>query len=291
MSTSHQQPESSSHVPWYKVALSKRWLGYLLLASLFAGACIGLSTWQFNRRAEAQVEIQRVLTNYESQPVALSDVLPSLDTFNPDDKWIPVTITGTYLPDDQFIVRSRPREQQAGVEVLTPLKDAQGNIFIIDRGWLPANTDPSEPYVLPAPPEGPVTVVARLKAGEPSIAGRSAADNQLATIELQYIQDVLDSPTYTGAYGLLDSETPAPVEAAPLPALKPSLDEGAHLSYALQWIMFGLLAFVALVWAVRNELKIRNADAQEATGKTAQPGRRRDKLSEEEIEDSILDRS
>lgn len=291
MITAQEQRDTSTTVPWYKVALSKRWLSYLLLAAIFAGACIALSTWQFNRRAEAQLEIQRVLANYESQPIALSEALPTLTSFDPDDKWIPVAITGTYLPEDQFIVRSRPREQQAGVEVLTPLKDAQGNIFIINRGWLPANTDPSEAYVLPAPPQGTVTVVARLKGSEPAIAGRSAADNQLATIELGYIQEVLNSPTYTGAYGLLDSETPTPIDETPLPALKPSLDEGAHLSYALQWIMFGLLAFVALVWAIRNELKIRNAQSEESQEHSSKHPRRTAKLSEEEIEDSILDRS
>lgn len=282
--------EQLNPVPWYRIAFTKRWLTYLLLTALFAGACVALSTWQFARRDEARQEIERVLANYNAQPIPLTAALPALDEFNEDDKWIPVVVKGKYLVDDQLVVRSRPREQVAGVEVLTPLQTSDGSIFIVDRGWLPANENPEEPYILPEPPTGDVNVVARLKASEPSIPGRGMSDDQLATIELPLIQEVLGSPTYTGAYGLLESETPAPVESAPLPALKPSLDEGAHLSYALQWIMFGILAFIGLGWAVRNELRIRNSETEEGKAKlAAQAKKRAFKPSEEDIEDAILD--
>ncbi|AXE54466.1 SURF1 family protein [Aurantimicrobium sp. MWH-Uga1] len=284
--------EAPERVPWYAVALTKRWLTYLLLTAIFAGTCIALSTWQFNRREEAQREISRVLANYEASPITLNEALPNLDTFDPDDKWIPVTVTGTYLSEEQFIVRSRPREQQAGVEVLTPLLTDQGNVFVINRGWLPVLPDGTETYTLPAPPSGEVTVVARLKAGEPAIPGREAAGNQLATIELPLIADIIGYPTYTGAYGVLDSETPPPSENPPLAAKKPSLDEGAHLSYAYQWIMFGVLAFIALVWAIRNELRLRNAETDE--GKARELKRQQKRASqptEEDIEDALLDQA
>jgi cytochrome oxidase assembly protein ShyY1 len=284
--------ETTERVPWYSVALTKRWLTYLLLTAIFAGTCVALSTWQFNRREEAKQEIQRVLTNYEAAPIPLSEALPELDSFNEDDKWIPVTVTGTYLAEDQFIVRSRPREQQAGVEVLTPLLTAEGNVFVVDRGWLPVLPDGSDDYALPSPPTGEVTVVARLKAGEPAITGREAAGNQLATIELPLIEESIGYPTYTGAYGILDSETPPPVDTPPLPASKPSLDEGAHLSYALQWIMFGVLAFIALIWAIRNELRIRNADTEEGKARELKKQQKRaSQPTEEDIEDALLDQA
>ena len=283
-------PQGIEHVPWYRIAFSKRWLSYLLLTALFAGACVALSNWQFARRDEAKQEIARVLANYNAAPQPLESVLPQLDAFNQDDKWIPVTVKGTYLPEEQLIVRSRPREQVAGVEVLTPLRTANGSVFIVDRGWLPANENPEDSYLIPAPPAGEVSVVARLKASEPSIPGRGMADGQVATIELPLIQEVLNQPTYTGAYGLLDSENPAPTESAPLTALKPTLDEGAHLSYALQWIMFGILAFIGLGWAVRNEIRIRNSETEAGQAKMAEHARKRKiRPTEEDIEDAILD--
>jgi hypothetical protein len=45
----------------------------------------------------------------------------------------------------------------------------------------------------------------------------------------------------------------------------PSLNEGNHLSYAFQWIIFGIMAFVAFGWAYRNERRI----AREAAGQIA----------------------
>lgn len=260
------------------------------MTAIFAGTCVVLSLWQFERRKEAQVEIERVLSNYESAPLPLSEVLTTLESYSEEDKWKPITVTGVYLSEEQLIVRSRPREQQAGVEILTPLLTDSGEVFIVDRGWLPANADSADPYVIPKPPEGEVTVVARLKASEPSIPGRGMVDDQVATVELPLIAEILSQPTYTGAYGLLDSENPSSVDDTLLPAKKPSLDEGAHLSYALQWIMFGVLAFIGLGWAVRNEIRIKNQDTEE--GKIASAARAKKRQAhptEEDIEDAILD--
>jgi hypothetical protein len=38
---------------------------------------------------------------------------------------------------------------------------------------------------------------------------------------------------------------------------KPTLNEGNHLGYALQWILFGVMAFGALIWAYRNDRRVR----------------------------------
>jgi cytochrome oxidase assembly protein ShyY1 len=38
---------------------------------------------------------------------------------------------------------------------------------------------------------------------------------------------------------------------------KPSLSEGNHLSYALQWLLFGIMAFGAFFWAYRNDRQQR----------------------------------
>jgi cytochrome oxidase assembly protein ShyY1 len=122
-----------------------------------------------------------------------------------------------------------------------------------------------------------VTVVVRLKPGEPEIPGRGAPEGQLATVRLQDVAELVGEPTYTGMYGLLASEDPAPAES-PLRAVRPVEDEGPHLSYALQWIAFGILAFIGLVWAVRRERMI-------AAGGVIPKRRERDA----EVEDALLD--
>ncbi|HWH97513.1 MAG TPA: SURF1 family cytochrome oxidase biogenesis protein [Pseudolysinimonas sp.] len=255
----------------------RRWGGYVALTIVFAVICGLLSWWQWSRRADAVDEIVKIEANYDAPPAALDDLLPDLDSAVDDVEWRPVMVTGRYLTDEQLLVRNRPRNSAAGFEVLVPLRLADGTVFVVDRGWVPSGTTPEAPDSVPKAPSGEVTVVVRLKPGEPTIPGRGAPEGQLATVRLPEVAALLEAPTYTGMYGLLVSEDPAPAES-PLAALKPVEDEGPHLSYALQWIMFGILAFIGLVWAVRRERKI-------AAGETPRARRERDA----EVEDALLD--
>jgi cytochrome oxidase assembly protein ShyY1 len=266
-------------------------MGYLALAVAFAIACTCLALWQLARREEARAEIDRVETNWESAPRPVDDVLPALDAFDDDAKWTPVTLTGRYLVDEQLLARGRPFDGKPGFDVLVPFRLDDGTVFIVDRGWLPAGNEQDAPDVVPAAPSGHVTVIARLKAGEPTVAGRSAPEGQIATIHLPTIAGLVDQPTYTGAYGLLASEDPAPA-TRPAATPKPVADEGPHLSYAFQWIVFALMGFLGLGWAIRQEYRVRNADDPEERERAAERSRRAaaKPRSDGEIEDAILDK-
>ncbi len=273
----------------WRFAFSRRWLGYLAFTVAFAVGCVLLSQWQWARNAERADAIERVEQNYDRTPVELSEVLETPDAFQPDEEWTPVRMTGTYLVDEQLLVRNRPLNGAPGFEVLTPLLLDDGSVFVVDRGWLPTGSDTDLPDEVPEPPAGTVTVVAHLKPGEPAIPGRSAPDGQIATVQLDDIAERLDRTVYTGAYGLLQSENPAPA-VAPRAAERPEADPGPHLSYALQWVLFGLLAFVALIWAVRQEYRVRNADEPEERKRAEQRAQRSAvRRSDDEEEDAILD--
>ena len=172
-----------------------------------------------------------------------------------------------------------------------PFELADGTVFVVDRGWLPVGNSQDEPDAIPAPPVGEVSIVVRLKAGEPTIPGRSAPEGQIATINLPTVAELVAAPTYTGAYGLLASEDPAP-GIRPVASPRRAADGGPHLSYAFQWVAFGVLAFIGLGWAVRHEYRVRNEDDPEERRRAES---RRAKVrakgpSDAEIEDAILDR-
>lgn len=269
---------------------SRRWLGYLAFVVVFAIACVLLSQWQFARRTEAVEASQKIVVNYDSAPVPLNSALPRLDSLAGAQEWKPVVLEGTYLVDEQLLVRTRAFQGNPGFEVLVPLELNNGQVFIVDRGWVPIGTEQDIPDSITAVPTGPVTVIARLKPGEQRVPGRSAPDGQIATIELNDIQKLLNLPTYTGAYGLLASEDPSTAER-PQALPKPAIDEGPHLSYAFQWIVFGLLAFVALAWAVRQEYRVINANDPEERKRAKERERRRRARapSDADIEDAIID--
>ncbi|MDM4763134.1 SURF1 family protein [Galbitalea sp. SE-J8] len=264
------------------------------MAIVFAIACALLSRWQFARNDEARIEVEHIEANYDADPVAIASVLPALDAWSEGVKWTPVSLRGTYLVDEQLLVRNRPYNGSPGFEVLTPLRLDDGDVFVVDRGWVPSGNAQDAPDAVPAPPGGEVTVVARLKQGEPELAGRTAPAGQIPTIELDDIATALGRDTYTGAYGLLDSEDPAPA-TRPLPAPEPALDEGPHLSYAIQWIVFALFGFFGLGYALRTEYRARRADAADPDAPPAAPRRPRRPprtgrdRSDAEIEDELLD--
>ena len=98
-------------------------------------------------------------------------------------------LQGSYDVDGQRIVRNRPLNGQPGYEVVVPFRLVSGETVVIDRGWLPiGNNNPGRPDSVPAPPQGTMTVVVRLKPAEPALQ-RGAPDGQLASIDL---------PAYSG---------------------------------------------------------------------------------------------
>ena len=85
--------------------------------------------------------------------------------------------TGTYLADEQLLARNRPHGGTAAFEVLVPFRLDDGRVLLIDRGWVPPGEHQPDPDVVPAAPEGEVTVIVRLRPGEALPAsGRSAPD-------------------------------------------------------------------------------------------------------------------
>jgi len=276
----------------WSFAFSRRWFGYLAFAIVFAIACGFLSNWQLARSKEAAAANALVTANFDSKPVPLTDELPSLGSYSPKQEWTRVTVTGTYERDQQLLVRNRPFNGSPGFEVLTPLRTTDGALFVVDRGWVPTGSRTDAPDHVPAAPSGPVTVVARLKASEPAIAGRTATGDQVGTIQLSVVKQKLGgADVYTGAYGLLDSEDPAPA-TAPTPTVTspPTQDEGLHWSYMIQWIIFALIGFFGLGYALVTEYRKRNSDDPAERARAAErERRRRAKRTDSDVEDELLD--
>ena len=289
----------------YRFLFSSKWLGYLLLAAIFAAACVGLGRWQMDRRAETLAEINRVTSNYSAAPVPFAAIRDQFGSLAPDREWTQVELRGSYDVEGQRIVRNRPLNGQPGYEVVVPFKVETGETVVIDRGWLPiGNNHPGRPDAVPAPPQGTVTVVARLRPAEPGLQ-RGAPEGQLASIDLAAYSGELGYPLLTGAYGQLASENPAAADM-PFPFPKPSTEEGTHLSYSLQWFAFGVLMFIGFGYAARQQARNAAIDAEDAEAGQAQaegipmhssgpvarrrpvPRTRRTATAEEE-EDAILD--
>ncbi|HEY5229655.1 MAG TPA: SURF1 family protein [Galbitalea sp.] len=243
----------------WRFAAQRRWFTYLGMAIVFAIACVLLSQWQFGRNEQTVAANKLVTHNYNAVPVAPSVLLPSKSSYSAKQEWRTVALVGQYLPAKQLLVRDRVLGDNPGFEVLTPFRETDGSIFIVDRGWVSIGTKKTAPDFVPPAPTGTEHVVARLQQSETVLPGRVAPSGEISEINLPTIGRVTQlSDLYTGAYGLLASESPKPSER-PIAAAKPVLDPGPFLSYAFQWILFALMGFSGLAWALRQEYRIRNA--------------------------------
>jgi cytochrome oxidase assembly protein ShyY1 len=247
----------------YRFLLSGRWISWFLLACAAAAVSVYLGGWQMDRNEHLVGENAKVERNYEAEPLTGSQAAAQFADHDPSLTWRPVRLTGEYLPEHQVLVRNRPQDGRVGYEVLLPFRTQAGEVVVLDRGWIP--TGPSAngmPGEVPAPPEGRVTVTARLQPGEPDV-DRGAPEGQIASIQLEELRQRWGLPVGTEAYGRVSAEDPAPA-VAPVPAPEPALDSGPHLSYSLQWYAFAALFFVAYGYAARQQARNDEWDRQYA---------------------------
>ncbi|WP_223881358.1 SURF1 family cytochrome oxidase biogenesis protein [Nesterenkonia ebinurensis] len=245
----------------YSFLLTPTWLGWLAVCMVFCFACYLLGQWQLDRRESALEEINRIVANYDQDPVPYAEAQELFAEGSPEDEWTVVQMHGEYLWEDSLLARNRGHGGQVGYEQLVPFRESgTGDVVVISRGWLPtSSTDGSVPADNPVPPSGEVQAVVRLKPAEPEI-DRGAPAGQLASINMGEYENQVGYSLVDGAYGLMAQEHPAPQEA-PRQLARPALDEGPHLSYSMQWVAFGLLSFVGWWYAAR--LHRRNLDLEE----------------------------
>jgi cytochrome oxidase assembly protein ShyY1 len=229
----------------------KRWLTWLLLVSVFSVACVFLSQWQFNRRAEAVAKIQLVERNYDQSPVSI-DLVSQPSAFQQKNEWRPVSLRGKFLVELAVLVRNRPYNGSPGFLQVIPFLLEEGQIVAVETGWLPTGSDNEAPKQIPLPSEEVQQIIGRVRAAEPTL-NRDAPAGQIATINVDSLvaKEKITGEVYRASYvRLADSYSN---QQFPKVLGKPELSEGNHLSYALQWILFALMAFGALWWAIRQE--------------------------------------
>jgi len=262
-----------------------RWTGWFVVATTFAVACVALASWQIERRAEAVAKIQRVAANYDQVPISAEGVFGLNESEVVPLEWRQVELSGSYLAEDALLVRNRAVAGQPGFIQLIPFKLPSGESVIVERGWISADSD-LNPSSMFAPSGSEKIIIARVRLGE-AIPNRDSPTGQITSINLPEIESLIGFGIETNFYLRLVSETPSE-SGYPQPLSRPVMDEGNHLSYAVQWVIFALMGFFALFWAVRQELEYRRME----TDPNYIPRSARRKANQDSsVEDEILDRT
>jgi surfeit locus 1 family protein len=239
--------------------LSPGWLLKHAFALLIITTMVGLGFWQLARLEERRAANAARLAILDQNPVTLSG-----STADPamlvDRK---VRMRGTYLNEDSVVLRGRRSASGVeGVHLLTPLRLADSELAVlVDRGWLPANQrDPAALAAYAIPREITLEGLARAPQVRPNsplapIDVPLPGEERIAAwvrVDVAALQDQVAAPLLPLFVEALPSANDPPLPRPPDPR---RLDEGSHLSYALQWFAFATMLIVVYAALIRSELR------------------------------------
>ncbi|HUR17327.1 MAG TPA: SURF1 family protein [Acidimicrobiales bacterium] len=260
----------------YRFLLRPRWLlGHLLAAGLVV--LLGsLGLWQLRRLDERREHNALVL-----ERSATVVPLPAEGWDGAADAaslaFRRVRLQGRYVADKEVLVRFRSNQGLPGYNVLTPMTTAQGAI-IVNRGWVPLEMGDHWPVPRAGPPEGETSVTGLLRSSQPGDRFLPSGPTANVPLSVGAVNVAgLKRRLSLALYPLyLELDRPEAADAAAgfpqaLPA--PELDEGPHLSYAIQWFFFSAGAAAGWVMLIRisarKRLELGPVGAESAFGDLA----------------------
>lgn len=227
--------------------LRPKMIAFHILCVAAVVAMINLSLWQFDRLDQRRDFNARV----EQRSVEEVVDVRSLDATIPSDvEWRRIGAVGVYRSGDDVLILNRSQGGQAGLNVVTPMDLEDGSVLLVVRGFLPLGRE------VPAAPTGTVKVIGLARAPE---ARRSTDLNTSAGRVSELFRLDIDriAAQTTGEVVpiALVAEASQPADDPSLqPVERPTLSEGSHLSYAIQWIIFSVAVVVGWVLACRRTL-------------------------------------
>ncbi|AZI57760.1 hypothetical protein EH165_05960 [Nakamurella antarctica] len=236
--------ESTPKRPGWRGLLNPNWIAVVVIALIFAGACFWiLAPWQFGRNSERELRNNQISAAVDAPPVPVLDKFSTSSQPSSDATWLPVTATGVFDESGQVQSRLRQYEGNNANEVIVPFRLTSGQWLLVDRGYL-TNKQIVDGETPPALPSGPVTITGRVQADQPYPANREAVRNG-NRVEVYGIDSAVILAGKTPALqGFIQLTAASP--GAMIAVGMPQIESGPYLSYALQWITFGLIALIAI---------------------------------------------
>ena len=198
-----------------------------VVAILVATVCVLLGRWQLNRLTQ-----RRARNSVLAARLALPPLTVRRDTGADSARQRRVVTHGVYDFSAERAWPGRSFQGTPGVALITPLRLADGSVVLVDRGWVPSPDAFHVDHALYREPDtATVTGIAL-------IPPRGRGDVDVAGFLPFVIQ--------------LETPEPPPNRGLPRRWPPPALDDGPHLSYAIQWFSFALIALVGTAVLIRK---------------------------------------
>ena len=205
----------------------------LACAALF----VRLGVWQLSRLKEKRAFNTVLAERLASPPVAVT-ALPGDTALG---HYRRVSATGAMLYDREVVYAGRSHEGSPGVDLLTPMKIAgHDTVVMVNRGW--AYSSDAAQIVNARWRERDTASVAGFAETFPG-KERSVTERRVHALDRDAIQKLVGAPI--APYVLVQtSDSAKHADSIPVRLTVPTLDEGPHQSYAIQWFGFALVAIV-----------------------------------------------
>lgn len=231
-----------------------------VLAVLFSA----LGVWQLQRHDEASARAEFQRRRLLSPPLRIdSGPLPPVDSL----LWRRVELSGRLEHQATVVLRGRGLQGTPGVHVVAPLVRAAGPDVLVDRGWMPAADGIHADLSRGIPRQAPAVVTVRgvalpgadeagdvrfteVRGERRFVAARLApsvlADSLGRELAAFYVREVtdrsFDDPSAPRRVGWGGRPPSAGDDSLPVALALPEPDAGPHMSYAIQWFAFALIA-------------------------------------------------
>ena len=232
--------------------MSKRQFLAALIGLVTAAACARLGLWQIDRLHQRQLVNDLKVARLVAPPTLPFGLLAGTRM------WRRITVSGTFEFDHQFVLTGQSHDGAPGVYVITPFTpDEAAEPILVNRGWVySADAQTVELRKVDEAPHQTINgyVDEFVVRGDGPVRSTSTpyAWRRLDASEIFAAFPAGIAPFYLVAQA--DSGAP-PKPGAPVRLPLPSLDEGPHRGYAIQWFAFALIALGGagvIIWRDRR---------------------------------------
>jgi surfeit locus 1 family protein len=240
-----------------RLLLTRRWiLGHLIVLLVVVG-CVVAGFWQLDRLDQRRSFNARVERQLSRAPQPLDQVITPGTRIDPAAvAYRRVEVEGTYDVSREVVLVGRSLNEQTGNDLLTPLVTSDRRVIFVNRGWVPPQFE-QPPVAQAIPPTGTVRLTGVLFPPESISSGtRQGRASELVRIDIGLLRQQVPYPAYPD-YLWLQTQDPAQTGALPQRVPLPTLNEGPHLSYAIQWFIFATIGVVGYPVLMRREIRRR----------------------------------
>jgi surfeit locus 1 family protein len=195
--------------------------------------CIWAAQWQYHRGVDRHARNTIIEERISRGAIELGQI----DSVLANNEWQSVVTTGRFDEKKQILLRNRYSEGKYGYEVLTLFTSTNGEKFWVDRGWVQAGATATTPPEVTSIPVDEVTITGRFRLDSSLPRGSFFAlpgSGEDLVSELNAQSQLNTEKFYLD---LLSGSEPSLTPA--VTAQLPSLSDGPHMAYALQWLFFG----------------------------------------------------